>query len=365
MVSLTNNTGIHGCWRIKSRWLYRCTAPGQSPPPPCCRLRHNTITTDRPRTQARRRKAPSSCSCASLHTCRLTWAGVPRVESAAKSTSHSLAPGHRRRSSNLEPSPLAIAGFAAVGSLRWHAPVRECTPLTRGCATLARGTCEPSGFRPGPRTAAKRTSVHGFANKQATRFSLSGLQSWDRLRNRYCEIGMDVANGSTGASRGRESTRGFLAPARRETQMRWKGQQPSADHTWVYCDIHSFCLSARQLPASRKPGSTPVSGGFAAGLSVGGCVKGAIASGVLIANPATPAIRIWHRCCFVSRRPSLRLSPEACLFRLSLYACLHYRLSLCGRARHVTSPPLPSQPLSVNVKTVFSHISFIFALPQV
>lgn len=86
------------------------------PPPPCCRLRHNTITTDRPRTQARRRKAPSSCSCASLHTCRVTWAGVPRVDSAAKSTSHSLAPGHHRRSSNLEPSPLAIAGFAPVGA---------------------------------------------------------------------------------------------------------------------------------------------------------------------------------------------------------------------------------------------------------
>ena len=167
------------------------------PPPPCCRLRHNTITTDRPRTQARRRKAPSSCSCASLHTCRVTWAGVPRADSAAKSTSHSLAPGHHRRSSNLEPSPLVIAGFA---------PVRERTPLTRGCATLARGTCEPSGFRPGPRTAAKRTSVHGFANKQALA-SLPRLQSWNRLRNRYCEIGMDVANGSTGASRG--ATRGF------------------------------------------------------------------------------------------------------------------------------------------------------------
>ena len=143
--------------------------------------------------------------------------------------------------------------------------------------------------------------------------------------------------------------------------------QPPIIHGFIVTSTHlaPCCSQSRSVPTAgagqggQKPGSTPVSGGFAAGLSV------SRASGVLIANPATPAIRIWHRCCFVSRRPSLRLSPEACLFHLSLYACLHYRLSLCGRARHVTSPPLPSQPLSVNVKTVFSHISFIFALPQV
>ena len=213
--------------------------------------------------------------------------------------------------------------------------MRECTPLTRGCATLARGTCEPSGFRPGPRTAAKRTSVHGFANKQATRFSPSSailgslaesiLRDWDGRRQWIYR-------------REQGRTERFLAPARRKSQMRWKGQEPSADHTWVYCDIHSFCLSARQLPASRKPGSTPVSGGFAAGLSVGGCVKGAIASGVLIANPVTPAIRIWHRCCFVSRRPPL-LFPKACLS--VTFAHPYYKQSQCGRAR------MSLQPLSV------------------
>lgn len=121
---------------------------------------------------------------------------------------------------------------------------------------------------PGPAwTAAQRTSVHAPASimkkKHATFASLPHQQQsweWNARGIDNCEIGMFVPPIDLQARPGFAARVSISSTAKKKkSDERWKGQEPSADPTWVYCDIRTFFslgpgwLASCPLPGPRRP----------------------------------------------------------------------------------------------------------------